>query len=346
MRIADKMTYDQVQTNLMKNRTDMATSQNEASTQKRVNRPSDDPLAAARVLGTRTDINVNQQFLKNINVAKSFLEYSEQSLSELNDVLVRAKELAISQSNDASASQQTRRVTATEIHQLHDQSVQIGNRKLGDRFLFGGFKTTSAPFNTAGKYLGDEGEMEIFINKEAKISMNVPGSRVFLGKKVHAQELEDSESQPPEKNEYRMRGPASIASKTPSTRKDETEESQQAQSELSPKGINIFRVLKNLEISLEANDKVGVQDTLDKLDDAIAQVILMRSQLGSRSMTINGAIESLQKAQVDAKTTASSLEDIDSFEVVSDLNKSESTLKASLATSGKLIQPSLLDFLR
>ncbi len=90
----------------------------------------------------------------------------------------------------------------------------------------------------------------------------------------------------------------------------------------------------------------GIQETLDTLDQAIAQVVLARSEAGSRIMAINNTTDSLQKAVVDNKVTASQLEDADAFQVISDINKTDSTLKATLETSGKLIQPSLLDFLR
>ena len=56
--------------------------------------------------------------------------------------------------------------------------------------------------------------------------------------------------------------------------------------------------------------------------------------------------ESLQKAKVDSQAQISNLEDADVFKVVSDINKTESALKATLETSGKLIQPSLMEFLR
>ncbi|HRO67519.1 MAG TPA: flagellar hook-associated protein 3, partial [Pseudobdellovibrionaceae bacterium] len=114
MRIADKMQFNQVQSNVQKNRSEMAELQNQAATQKRITKPSDDPLAAARVLGQRTEERGNQQFIKNINQLKSFLEFTDQSLGELSEILMRAKELAVGQSSDAGASAQTRSVTAAE----------------------------------------------------------------------------------------------------------------------------------------------------------------------------------------------------------------------------------------
>ncbi len=354
MRIADKMNFDQVNANLGKNRSEMAELQNQAATQKRVTKPSDDPLAATRVLQTRTEIGAGKQFLKSIAQAKNFLEYSDQSLGELTDVLVRAKELAINLSSDASSSAETRQVAGTEIRQLFNQAVQVGNRKQGDRFLFGGFKTTKPPFDKDGSYRGDSGEMKITINKEAKVAMNMPGDRIFLGKSLGTANGRARQGNPtPEEEATISRAPASLAQRTLPGHLESNLQNNDvplpedpAEDEFAKKGTNLFRVLNNLEISLRTNDKAGVQESLDSLDEALSQVVVSRAELGSRASTLTSATDSLTKGQIDAKTLASNLEDVDTFELVSDINKTESTLKATLATSGKLIQPSLLDFLR
>lgn len=346
MRIADKMSFEQVKSNLAKNRTEMAELQNQAATQKRVTKPSDDPLAATRVLSARTEIAGNQQFLKSVSQAKTFLEYSDQSLGELADLVIRAKELALSQASDASADRNTRRVTASEVEQLFSQAVQIGNRKIGDRFLFGGFKTTRPPFDPNGKYKGDDGEMKISINKEATIALNIPGSRVFLGKDVRIPYSANAGPQDPNDSanqELEVRGPAS---RPPNLPLNASEESPDIGMSWKSSGVNVFKILQDFQTGLLANDKNSIQESLDLLDEALAQVVLARSAMGSRVMTLNSGMETLQKGQVDAKALASNLEEADTFELVSDLNKTESTLKASLETSGKLIQPSLLDFLR
>lgn len=360
MRIADKMAFNQVNQNLGKNRADMSELQNEAATQKRINKPSDDPLATARVLAARTEEHSNSQFIKNINNAKSFLEFSDQSLGELSDILVRAKELAVSQSNDASGNAETRNVTASEIEQIYNQSVQIGNRKLGERYVFGGSKTQVAPFNHGGDYFGNDGDMKIQTQKDSFVAMNIPGNQVFLGrglgqdgivrpryetpttvkdlKEYQSEEIQrQQQNQQVEDNFLPTRGPASDLRQNSKDKQDPV---------TGGAGVNIFSVLKGLEISLRSNDKEGVQDALDTLDQAISQVVLSRSEVGSRIMAINNTMDSLQKAVVDNKTTASQLEDADAFQVMSDINKTDATLKATLETSGKLIQPSLLDFLK
>ena len=111
-------------------------------------------------------------------------------------------------------------------------------------------------------------------------------------------------------------------------------------------GVNVFRVLGDLVTSLKTNDKEGVQGSLELLDQALIQVTLARAEIGSRVSSVNLLTESLQKATVDNKVLASQLEDADIFQVVSDMNKTDASLKATLETSGKLLQASLLDFLR
>ena len=368
MRIADKMNYEQVTTNLGRNRSEMSELQNQAALQKKVTKPSDDPLGATRVLGMRTEINGNNQFLKSISNAKAFLEYSEESLGELSEALVRAKELAINQANDASAGPKSRELVASEVAQLFSQSVQIGNRKLGERFLFGGYKTQQAPFDPEGNYHGDNGLMEIIIDKEAKLAMNIPGNLVFLGRGLKApadagpdssQNFSSPQMAPKEKPvrerkapmipDYElpaMRGPASERPANLEAPDELAKKQAELERKLSERGIDIFSVLKGFEVALKTNDKPAIQESIDKLDTALEQVVLSRAELGSRVGTLNAATESISKGTIDAKTMSSNIEDADTFQLVSDINKSESTLKATLATSGKLIQPSLLDFLR
>ena len=372
MRIADSMMFDQVTDNIGKNRSELADLQNKAATQKRVVRPSDDPVAATRVLKSRTELQEQTQYSKNLNYAKSFLDFTDQSLDELTGQLVRAKELAVAQANDASSNNMSRRVMATEVKQISNQMALIGNRKLGDRYIFTGYKTTAAPFSQGGDYKGDSGEILIGVEKGSFLAMNLPGSKVFLGEGLSGDGVSSSTTEQSKDieeliaNDKRdkaklqrdretapdMRGPASIAKapKTMSIQKvNANGQVVQGQTEEVPDsggGINLFRALKNFEISLITNDKSGIQDSISVIDDALQQVILARSQVGSRVMSLNSTMETLSNSKINHETAISQLEDVDVYKVISDINKNESTLKATLATSGRLIQPSLMDFLR
>lgn len=347
MRVADKMSFEQVNSNIGKNRAQMSELQQQAATQKRVTKPSDDPMAAARVLNNRVDLAGNKQYLKNLNYAKSFLDYTDQSLGDLSEAIGRAKELALSQANDASSSETSREVVATEIKQLLDQMIQIGNRKLGDRFIFSGYKTTSQPFDNDGNYKGDQGEMLVHVDKGSFIAMNTPGSKIFLGEgaanhktkspvqATSVDELNQQRFEQKHQEEIMMRGPAS------------TDEMLLASEDKgAPGGVNLFQVFKDLEGALRSNDKQGVQDQLEVLDEAFQQVVTSRAQVGSRSQGLEHLMQTIEKTKVDNQIAISQNEDADVFSTVSDMNKTESTLQATLQTSGKLVQPTLLQFLR
>lgn len=380
MRVADKMAMNQVTKNLSKNRYEMSELQNQAATQKKINKPSDNPLGAARVLEAKTDESQQNQFVKSLHLAKDFLDYTDQSLGELTEILSRAKELAVGQAGDAGANDETRRVAAAEIEQLLNQSIQIGNRKIGERYIFGGYKTSSMPFDRSGNYKGDKGEIQIQINKDSFITMNVPGHRPFLGEDFKEGNVKESRQNIPrnaddlrqnieqrekkaeqEKNEPHLfnvysgqgRGLSSVPNRNSFERGRVEEEDLNLNSDdkyiiedQSTSGVNVFDTMRSLAVALKTNSKEAVQESLDTLDHALDQVIITRSQVGSRVSALNNNLESLQKSAMDSKIKASQIEDADVFQLVNDINKTESALKSTLETSGKLIQPSLLDFIK
>jgi flagellar hook-associated protein 3 FlgL len=361
MRIADKMISNQVTSNLQKNRSEMYELQNQAATQKRLTKPSDDPTASARVLAARTEERGSGQYIKNINVARSFLESTDQSLSEFTESLMRLKELAIQQANDAGASGDTRRTVAAEVAQIYNQAIQIGNRKLGDRFIFAGHQTNRMPFDRTGSYSGDSGEIQIQVNKSAFVPMNVSGDMIFLGKGLGPGALISSKNEVPRTIEDLQNLQEKEADKIlRESEKDSEIVELRAPSDLNSRrgsvissvpdadssGVNVLQTIKNFEMALQVNDKEGIQIAIDQLDDSITQIVNARAQVGARIMALNAAQDSLQKAVVESKITASQNEDVDLFQVVSDMNKTDSTLRATLETSGKVANLSLLDFLK
>lgn len=365
MRIADKMTLQQVQDSIGKNRADMHALQEQNATQRRINKPSDDPLGATRVLGAKTNERTQKQFIKSLQFATDFLNMTDQSLGEVSEIISRAKELAINQANEASANENTRKVVATEVEQLLNQVIQVANRKLGDRYIFAGYRTNQVPFTKSGDYKGDNGEIKIQVNKDAYITMNIPGNKIFLGEgsienrtdsvevpKNAEQLIEHKERDQIEEERRALQIPlAQVYSKGSSSRQIASVNAPPVEpGEESPylpsSGANVFDVLQQLVISLKTDNRVGIQESLDQLDLAFNQVITSRSQVGSRVMALNNNLEALQKGVVDAKTTASQIEDADILQLVSDINKADTTLKATLETSGRLLQPSLLDFIK
>jgi flagellar hook-associated protein 3 FlgL len=357
MRVTEKMNQSQLLNNLQKTRSELSELQNQATTQKRINKPSDDPTGVGMAMQNRTNIKNLQQYDRNIMFAKTFLENSELALTQVGDALVRAKELAVQGASDTNAGL-PRQTIATEVHQLYNTLVEAANRRYGERYIFGGFNTLQAPFDHDGNYLGDNGQIQIQNQQGQFMSMNLTGDQVFHGENLSyresinrdstvpktAEELQDfklkqieaeyEKEQLEEENLIELRSPASA------------ERVQRLDLDSKPSGVNLFNLLIALETSLITNDKAGVQETLEPLDKALNQINLARAEIGGRLNQMDATSEGIQKNIIDTKVQTSTIEDADIFKTMTDLNTADSTLKATLETSSRISNQSLLDFLR
>lgn len=134
------------------------------STGKQLNDPSDDPTRIAQDLSVRTAIDATGQQSKNVSSAISELTTTDGALSSLTAVLQSARQLAIQGSTDSLTPQQ-RNALASQIDQLLQQSVAIGNTSYAGRYVFGGTTATAnAPVQQQGNpiagvsFLGNEQE--------------------------------------------------------------------------------------------------------------------------------------------------------------------------------------------
>lgn len=358
MRVSDKMNQNQFLNNVQKNRTELNSLQNQAATMKRINKPSDDPLGAAKILQTRTENRNLEQFDRNILFATSFLENTESTLAQVSETLVRAKELALQGASDTNGGT-PRAMIAEEVSQIARTVVELSNRRFGDRFIFGGHVTDVQPFSPDGEFFGDSGQIQIQTHKAQFIPMNISGAQVFLGDELGYQgslkrqwevptdveELQDYKVSEAEKelnhqmeleDELYTRGPASIG---------RAQRVSDGDPMTGKTGVNIFAIMTTLESALRTNDKVGIQSVLEPLDQALNQLNLARAEIGGRLNQMSNISEGLQKNVVENKAHNSLIEDADLFKVMTDLNKADTALKSTLETSKRAMTQSLLDFL-
>ena len=359
MRVSDKLNQTQVLNNIQKSRSNLSKLQNEAATMKKINKPSDDPIGAAKILENRTEANNLTQYEKDINHARMFLETTESTLGQLNEALVRAKELALQAASDTNGGL-PREMIAEEVSQIYASVLEMSNRSAGERYLFGGYKTMDPPFNKDGQFSGDHYEIQIQNHKNQFMPMNLSGKQLFLGQdlgyqgtikrnwevpktleELQAFKLNNIEKefqiQEADENYIETRGPANVG---------RVERLSPSDPITGQTGTNIFSALSSLEASLRTNDKFGIQDALEPLDQAMNQVNMARAEVGGRVSQMNATQESIQKQIIEGKAQNSQIEDADLFETMSNLSKADSTLKGILETSAKMSNLTLLDYLK
>jgi flagellar hook-associated protein 3 FlgL len=328
MRVSDNTNFGVVRDSITRAKSRMENLQAETATLKKLNRPSDDPVGAAKVLEVRTDKVNNEQFQVNARLANAFLDNTDHALEDISEIVMRAKEIAIGQSSNASSTPESRYGVAEEVNQLFQRAVATGNRRIGDRYIFGGFKTTQSPVDADGHYLGDDGEMMVEIGREVFIGANLPGHEVF---NTNPGGSADYRRMRQEKDDGSTEGP---------TRRLASEGSE------GPQNVNLFQQLKALRTGLLTGDMETIRGSLDAFDDLLGKVISLRSKIGSRVQSIAGNMSALERHNITNAQLTSTIEDADMTKVVSDLAKEETVFKSSLASSKHLIQPTLLDFLR
>ncbi|MGD9843501.1 MAG: flagellar hook-associated protein FlgL, partial [Steroidobacteraceae bacterium] len=126
MRLSTSMIHSNAVSAMLKRQTEMSKTQTEVSSGLRVQTPSDDPVAAVKILQLEQSKSANAQYGTNISTATTRLEQEEQALADSNNVLQRVYELAI-QANSSALSQSDRQSIATELGVLNKQLVDVAN---------------------------------------------------------------------------------------------------------------------------------------------------------------------------------------------------------------------------
>ncbi len=144
----------------------------------RVNRPSDDPLAAFKVQETQTHRRQVDQYDRNLKVSDTVLAHAEQSLGEALNTLYRIKELTI-QSLSSVRTQQDAQSIANEMRHLQEHLRGIANTKAANRYLFGGFRQDVEPYDAAFQFVGDSNLITLEVGDGNRAQVSVPGGAIF-----------------------------------------------------------------------------------------------------------------------------------------------------------------------
>jgi len=153
---------------------------NQLASGKKVNTPSDDPLAVRGILQYKQIISDTEQYQRNIQHAEGYLATSESVLAGVTNTLSRLREIAVSQGTDT-ANTETRLDTSFEVGELFNELISNGNSKFGDRYLFAGYLSDTAPFSSSGVYGGDSNETALKIGPSTTFTYGTTGNKLFKG---------------------------------------------------------------------------------------------------------------------------------------------------------------------
>ena len=161
MRVTESMVYDKTNSSLASDLAAMQTSQDQVSSGKKLNLPSDNPADVQSAIGLGDTLAQLNQYVRNISNATNTLSAMDTALSSAGNVIQRANELAIEGANGTLDASQLQAIGA-EVSQLSESLVTDANAKVGDRYIFSGFRVDTPPYQVTGPgqvgpYQGDHG---------------------------------------------------------------------------------------------------------------------------------------------------------------------------------------------
>jgi flagellar hook-associated protein 3 FlgL len=174
MRVTQSMLSNNMLRNLSSSYTKMGKLQDQLASQKKITRPSDDPVVAMLGLGYRTDLNQVQQYSRNITEVNNWLDSTDDAISQGVKVLQRVRELTVQASNGTYEDSQ-RSAIAVEVNQMKEQLQTIAETQVGGKYIFNGTNTNKAPKN--GQF--SDGDINIEIFDGITMTVNTQGKELF-----------------------------------------------------------------------------------------------------------------------------------------------------------------------
>lgn len=335
MRVTNKMLSNSFLTDMRGNLSNMQKLQQQLTSGKEIRRPSDDPFKVARAMQLHTDMNTNLQYNENITNTSKWLDTTDTALGQAGNVLQRVRELLISSGNAGYGPIQ-REAVKDEINQKVGELGQILNTNFDGKYIFGGSRGTTKPVDVenrdsqgnlknadlifykkgGGKLVAGDNEMDMISSKlEVEISQGVT-----MDYNITATELVQFTNE-------------------------------------KGKQIDLSALLKSITNHLDGKNDTGTAvdpnatskltgDDLNQISDAITNLLRVRSEVGAKENRMDAAKDKNVEENFNMTEMLAKTEDIDITEKYMDYATMQTVYTASLQTSAKVIQPSLLDYLR
>ncbi len=178
MRVTNSMMFDMLTRDILRANEKLLRTYEEISSGKKINRPSDDPAKIPSIMVYKKILSGIEQYRRNIQFARGELNIAEGALNGVTNSYSRLRELALSSASDT-ADDDSRNVTSYEVNEIFNQLLSIGNTKVGDKYIFSGYLTTTQAFTSAGVYQGDTNDLVVNIGADSTIKANITGDAAF-----------------------------------------------------------------------------------------------------------------------------------------------------------------------
>lgn len=305
---------------LMTNQSSLLDLQIQMSTQKKINKPSDDSVAAAQLLTLNKQQNQINSYKTNISTAREQLNMLDSSLSKVIDSISRANELTVQASNETYNKDQLTGIKG-EIDQIKAGIMDFANTQYNGQYIFAGNNTSSPAYTMAAdgsiKYSGSNNPADsprsIDIMDGVSVPLNVKGIDIF--------------------GEYNAAVMTAGGVSVPES------------------GSGLFKALSDLSNALGASPPDldgpnGIRAQLKTVQEGLNTVNNTRTQYGAYSSKRLDMTESyLTDLSLSLSEQQSGLQDLDLVKAITDLNNQTYAYQGALQTTSQASRLSLLNYM-
>jgi flagellar hook-associated protein 3 FlgL len=179
-RTTNSMLLASSQRNLQSSMSRLATLQEQASSQKRLSKPSDDPQGVSEALQVRAQQRASEQYARNINDGEGWLTSIEGALKSSTDLLQRARNLVVQGANSGALSAPARESIASELDSLKDELLKQANTEFLGQPVFAGNSTAASAFDASYTHTGVAGStVERRVDSTSTIQVDADGAKIF-----------------------------------------------------------------------------------------------------------------------------------------------------------------------
>ncbi|MCV3771528.1 MULTISPECIES: flagellar hook-associated protein FlgL [Enterobacter] len=300
MRISTQMMYEQNMRGITDSQSRWLNYGEQMSTGKRVNRPSDDPIAASQAIVLSQSQSQNSQFALARTFATQKVSLEDNVLTQVNTAISSVREKLVYASN-GTLNDDDRLALATDIQGIRDQLMNLANTTDGNgRFIFAGYKTESAPFDSVtGDYRGGAEAITQQVDTARNMAISHTGQQIFESITSNAEQLPGGGYG--ETNMFKILDSAVAALKTP---------------------IENDSAAAAVQNQVIANAQIGIQNTENNILTVVADVGTKMNELEK--------LDTLGDDRALGQTKQmSDLVDVDWNEAISSYTMQQAALQAS-----------------
>lgn len=270
----------------------LAQIQEQLSTGRVLNRPSDSPSDTTSAMRVRSALGQQEQFARNGEDALGWLDQLDNTLGTVSDRLRRVRDLAL-QGRNAGTSQTARDALASEVDQIREGLIGTANTQYLGRPIFGGITSGPAAYDSTGAYVGTPGAVNRVIGDGVVVDVQLAGPAVF-----------------------------------------------------GPDGASVFDELTALAAGLRAGSGADMDTAIGAMTTALARVTTQLTEVGTRTNRVEAAMQAATDTGLTLTNRLSEIENTDLPKAMVELQMQEVAYQAALASTARVLQPSLVDFLR